>query len=335
MRFSIVVPIYNKEKYLKQCVESLVNQDFDDYEIILVDDGSTDDSANICDKMLKLCNKIKVFHKKNTGLVNTRKFGASKAVGDYIVSVDSDDFVTNDFLTVLNNSIIQSHSDCICFGYVEVNENGEFIKKQYNRTDSGCYEQQKLELLRKNWLYDSQKKYINYGQLIYGVCLKAVKRDCYIKSQNAVPDYIGVGEDTVFTSFLLNRVSSVFIINETPYMYRVFRQSMVRTFDETSFKNLLQVYRCIKENDSFGYNEKQLGVYCLHRFWNISMLCAATTNRYCVFKDIMERNYSLFQYEIEKIHFAKFTSSIKTNVIKHKMWWLLFYYSKIRGVYDP
>ena len=90
---SIIVPVYNVEKYLKKCVDSIVNQTYKNLEIILVDDGATDSSGEICDELEKLDNRIKVYHKENGGLSDARNYGVARATGSYIGFVDSDDYI--------------------------------------------------------------------------------------------------------------------------------------------------------------------------------------------------------------------------------------------------
>lgn len=109
MRFSVIVPVYNVENYLKECVESILDQSYKDYEVILVDDGSTDKSGEICDYYAKLpvTIVIKCIHKKNGGLSDARNTGIANAEGDYLIFVDSDDWIDKDALknlsAVLNN----------------------------------------------------------------------------------------------------------------------------------------------------------------------------------------------------------------------------------------
>ena len=95
---SIIVPIYNVEKYLQECIESLLKQTYKNIEIILVDDGSPDNCPQICDEFLKKDKRIKVFHKVNGGLSDARNYGLERATGNYICFVDSDDFVTEDYI---------------------------------------------------------------------------------------------------------------------------------------------------------------------------------------------------------------------------------------------
>lgn len=108
MFFSIIVPIYNVERYLDKCIISLTEQDINDYEIILINDGSTDNSINICEKWLAKSNNIKIYTKHNSGLSDTRNFGIKKAIGDYIVFVDSDDYIgATCCYTKINEGLLQ------------------------------------------------------------------------------------------------------------------------------------------------------------------------------------------------------------------------------------
>ena len=93
---SIIIPVYNVEKYLERCVKSVINQTYKNLEIILVDDGAKDNSGKMCDELSKLDSRIKVIHKENGGLSDARNFGLKIATGDYIGFVDSDDYIADD-----------------------------------------------------------------------------------------------------------------------------------------------------------------------------------------------------------------------------------------------
>ena len=108
---SIIVPVYNVEKYLKKCVDSIVNQTYKNLEIILVDDGATDNSGKICDELVELDNRIKVYHKKNGGLSDARNYGVERATGDYIGFVDSDDYIDAEMYEKLYEAIKKENVD--------------------------------------------------------------------------------------------------------------------------------------------------------------------------------------------------------------------------------
>ena len=112
MKFSIIIPCYKVEQYLHQCVDSVLAQTFDDYEVILVDDGSPDGSPAICDEYSKKSNKVKVIHKLNGGLSDARNVGLKEASGDYIVFLDSDDWwCDNNALMKTADRLESSHAD--------------------------------------------------------------------------------------------------------------------------------------------------------------------------------------------------------------------------------
>ena len=108
---SVIVPVYNVERYLKRCIESIINQTYKDLEIILVDDGSTDSSGNICDKYKKIDKRINVIHKENGGLSDARNEGLKVVTGTYIAFVDSDDYVDEQFLEKLYLAVKENNSD--------------------------------------------------------------------------------------------------------------------------------------------------------------------------------------------------------------------------------
>lgn len=113
MRFSIIVPVYNVEKYLHECVDSILAQSFSDYEVILVDDGSTDQSSLICDEYSRHYEKIKVIHKSNGGLSEARNYGIVNSVGEYCIFVDSDDWIINDCLSEFDSIIERENPEVI------------------------------------------------------------------------------------------------------------------------------------------------------------------------------------------------------------------------------
>lgn len=117
VKLSIIVPIYNVEKYLDRCVSSILNQTFTDFELILVDDGSPDNCGKMCDEYAKQDSRVKVIHKKNGGLSDARNYGIDIAKADYISFVDSDDYVAVDMYKILYDNLIQNDADVSTCGY--------------------------------------------------------------------------------------------------------------------------------------------------------------------------------------------------------------------------
>ncbi len=126
MRFSIIVPVYNSEKYLNKCFESIINQTNQDFELLIVNDGSPDNSQEIISKYQnKYPSKIKSFIKENGGLSDARNYGVAKAIGEYIVFVDSDDFINTKLLEHLELCIKKGYPDVIGYNFVDMNQNYE------------------------------------------------------------------------------------------------------------------------------------------------------------------------------------------------------------------
>ena len=138
---SIIVPVYNVEKYLERCVESIRGQTYDNLEIILVDDGSPDNCGALCDMFKSQDERIKVIHKKNEGLGLTRNAGLNIATGDYVTFIDSDDWIDADHIMNLLNASVDKEAD-ICFGgCTRVFSNGEKATDKNNYKDfayKGC-----------------------------------------------------------------------------------------------------------------------------------------------------------------------------------------------------
>lgn len=128
---SIVVPVYNVERYLKKCIESLLNQSYKEIEIILVDDGSLDNSSKICDEFSNNDKRVKVIHKENGGLSDARNVGIESARGQYITFVDSDDFVAYDYIEYLYNMLDKYKSDMSICNLARINEN-QLIRNDNN-----------------------------------------------------------------------------------------------------------------------------------------------------------------------------------------------------------
>ena len=143
---SVIVPIYNVEKYLNRCVDSIINQTYKNLEIILVDDGSPDNCGKICDEYAKKDKRIKVIHKKNGGLSDARNAGIDLAKGKYIGFVDSDDYIEKDMYSYLYNLVLENNAQISICNWYEVNEN-ERIDKNIKFNDFTIGKDRAIEML--------------------------------------------------------------------------------------------------------------------------------------------------------------------------------------------
>lgn len=129
MFFSIIVPVYNVEEYLKQCLDTILNQTFKDFEVILINDGSTDNSGKICDKYKELDARIKVIHKKNGGQSEARNVGLKESKGKYIIFIDSDDYIKTDKFLEKIHKECESNVDIVLYKYQKYYEDTNRMEK--------------------------------------------------------------------------------------------------------------------------------------------------------------------------------------------------------------
>ena len=163
IRFSIHIPVYNVEKYLNECVESVLKQSFGNFEIILTDDGSTDDSGKICDSFQD--SRIRVFHNENRGLLMTRSFSIEKARGEYSLFLDSDDFFSDEFLEQLNALIEEEQCDMVVYSYRRV------YSDRIVNADSPWHEKMVFDGENTN---DFRKEFL-FNNVFNPVCTKAIR----------------------------------------------------------------------------------------------------------------------------------------------------------------
>ena len=149
---SVIIPVYNIEKLLSKCIESVISQTYSNIEIILIDDGSTDSSGNICDEYLSKDSRIKVFHKKNGVLSSARNYGIKESTGNYLFFLDSDDFVDSNIIKKLYKNLIDTNSNISISNRINYYDNGKKYVRFYNGNDVKIFN--KMESLEEMNLYN-------------------------------------------------------------------------------------------------------------------------------------------------------------------------------------
>lgn len=213
---SIVVPIYNIEDYVRRCLNSIIGQTYVNIEIILVDDGSTDNSSSICDEFAKKDSRVKVLHKENGGLVSARKAGVNIATGEYILNIDGDDWVEENWVEELEKQICQFPADMIFMsGYIKDIEGESRFINSLPEAKTYFGEEIRNEIFP---LLQSTDKC--FEQCIKGsLCMWGIKRELLKEKQNLVDDRISMGEDQVCVWFCLLAANSVSLIYNCGYHY--------------------------------------------------------------------------------------------------------------------
>ena len=263
---SVIIPVYNVEKYLKQCVDSVLAQTYQNIEIILVDDGSTDSSGHICDEYLNVDGRIKVIHKKNAGLSEARNHGLDLATGDYVYFLDSDDWIQGETLETLIQMAHESNADIVFFDSqsFEDSEKGYQIPQRYIRkhdysTDKGLTVFEQVQ---------ANKEFHSAVPLLF------IRRSFLDKSKiRFYPEILY--EDMLFTFEALTKAEKVAQCKEAFYQRRY--RSCSITQSKVKEKNYLSASTVYSELVAFSQREgilanrsvQQYIARCTYRFIDI------------------------------------------------------------------
>lgn len=264
---SIIIPVYNNKKYLSACLGSILEQEFGDYEIILIDDGSTDGSGEVCDTYIEN-NKVKVLHTENRGVANARNLGIQESQGEYVWFVDSDDKISSKSLRILEQAISEHNPDFISFGMVEYYLQDEKVLKKTVKTP------------RNHFFKDTQEafSYLQQHELLDLVADKVCRRSIIVEnniffSQKYVPT-----EDHVFWLMVYPKLKNIQVLNCNLYYYYLrndnssTRQLRYYKFQAyaVALKKMIQLaelYEVFNEMQDYLYK-----IYCYYLLWEFEVL---------------------------------------------------------------
>lgn len=239
VKISIVIPVYNTEKYLKECVDSVRNQTYKNLQIILVDDGAKDSSPEICDKYAAKDSRIKVCHKENGGLSDARNKGIELSEGEYILFLDSDDYWDDiQLVQKLVGTIENQPVDVLNFRYKKYLEDEKVFISCLNSTG-------KIEGAHKE---DVLEKMLDYGLYISSACNKMIKLSFLKENQLYFKRGI-TSEDIDWCARILIRCNTIGYCNEEAYVYRQREHSISHSL---TYKNILDLSNNVKECVSLG-----------------------------------------------------------------------------------
>lgn len=203
-KISVIVPVYNVEKYLNRCVDSILNQTFEDFELILVDDGSSDNCGNICDEYAQKDNRVKVIHKKNGGVSSARNAGIDTAQGEYIMFVDSDDWINENMLNDMYN-MPDSDMKVSSIRMIGKDNSTEYI------IDTKMYTQEDLLI----GFFSEAFPII----CLCGPWCKLYKKDIIFNNAIRFNEYMSLGEDTYFNLNYIKHCKSIYTSEQIYYYY--------------------------------------------------------------------------------------------------------------------
>lgn len=270
MKVSVIVAAYNIEDYIERCILSIMNQTLKDIEIIVVNDGSTDKTLSILKKLENKDNRIKIIDKNNEGVLEARKTGLNKSIGEYILFVDGDDWLEDNALEKLYNTAKTQNKDIVIYNAFWIYNDKKEQKYTFNKDIN-------IDIIKNLFLND----------IMPGIVFKFIKREYIVKNNIKFPNNISFAEDLVMSTQLFICKPNVTAINDSLYNYYQREGSISRTYDNKvleidkaisfikqkliehkmydvyrlEFENLvfthLFFYRIIK-NDNLKYNQKQV-----------------------------------------------------------------------------
>lgn len=242
---SVIVPVYNVKKYLQQCVESIIVQSYKQLEILLVDDGSSDGSSELCDRLKSIDKRIQVYHKGNGGLSDARNFGIEHSSGDYLAFIDSDDALHKDFFFVLMEAQEKYNADIVGCGmtlYHDLAELPELFKINHKYTERVFTSEDAL----KEYFSPSGDRIIHHG-----LCMKIYKRELFSQIRF---DIGKLHEDLYITYRLLDSAKAVVYVDSPYYFY--FQNNSDSICKNYGIKNFLdeaeaynRIYKYFEEQD--------------------------------------------------------------------------------------
>lgn len=242
---SVIVPIYNIQEYVGQCIESICGQSCKNLEIILVDDGSVDESSDICNRYAEKDSRIKVLHKQNEGLVRARKDGLSAATGKYIAYVDGDDWIEPDMMQSLYTILTEQNVDIVMCGWYE--DTGNIQKEAFHGIQEGWYGRKELkEKVFPHMIANGA--FFEWG-IFPGMWGKLYRRKALEEFQKEVDDRVVMGEDAACTYPCILNAGSIYMWHKCLYHYRQTTSSMIKqTGDKMSERQRFRIlYKSVKE----------------------------------------------------------------------------------------
>ncbi len=270
-KFTVNIPVYNAEKYLHECIDSVLNQTYANFELILVDDGSKDASGSICDQYAAKDSRVKVFHNENQGSFAARVFSVSHAAGEFCVFCDSDDYYDLGYLERVNEILNEEKCDIVLFNQRGI-ENGVALPVK------GCWEEKKI------FFEDSKKELypaIMSTTFFNNLNVKVIKTELLQNDPLDVDKYSFVknGDDFLQSLYPIFNAKKVVFLPECYYNYRVNPESLTHKIDPNIYNSIFAVrsvvWSYLKDTDILGENPKAVfATRCLRAAMNIVKLVA-------------------------------------------------------------
>ena len=324
--FSVLIPVYKIEKYIEECVLSITNQSCSDFEIILIDDGSPDSCPEICERLRKIDNRIKVLHKKNEGVAKARRDGAEIAEGEYIICIDGDDWLKKDCLKKISEIIKKTNVDILCFGLLA--DNGKRIMPLGVNYREGYYS--KEGIVKEIFPSLIQKNDASY--FIPSLCGKVIRKQLFWDNILA-NENVAIGEDGACVIPCVFYAKSMYISHECYYFYRYNNESATKgkkVFD-WEWPKLVAFHIEEKIDIRCGDLKEQLYRKIAHDLFTVVVSQFNRKDKYNIITKDINRHLEENIYR-EAIRKCKFKGSLKAEimeiVLKKRIFFPIYVYSK-------
>ena len=235
---SIIVPIYNTEKYLRQCLDSILNQTYTNFEVLLVNDGSTDSSGMICQEYVENDSRFRYFEKENGGVSSARNLGLERSGGAYITFIDSDDWVEPNYLDVLYTALKENDTDVAISTYKRFAQDGVFYLRSYSREDD---EFLNIGTRSRDSFLEILPRLGELDHSFYSISSKLIKRE--IIGNLLFDEQVSYAEDLNFFFYLYLGVESVVYVRDYTYVYRTHDASTSQNVNELQALQELEIYK--------------------------------------------------------------------------------------------
>lgn len=324
--FSVLIPVFKIEKYIEECVLSITNQSFSNFEIILIDDGSPDSCPKICERLRKNDSRIKVLHKKNEGVAKARRDGAEIAVGEYIICIDGDDWLKKDCLTKVSEVVQKKNIDIFCFGMMA--DNGKQTTPLGINYREGFYSKQAIE--KEIFPLLIQKSDASY--FIPSLCGKVIRRQLFLDNVLA-NENVTIGEDGACVIPCVFHANSMYISKECFYFYRYNSESATKGKKVFNWDWPKLVANHIENRIDINYGDMQRQLYrkMTHDIFSVVVSQFNRKEKYSfIVKDINKHlDDKVYKEAIQK---CEFEGSIKARimmiVLKKRIFFPIYMYSK-------
>lgn len=327
--FSVIVPVYNIEKYIDKCITSIMNQTFTNLEIILVDDGSSDKCPYICDEYEKKDPRIKVIHKENGGPCKGRQAGVKIATGEYIACVDGDDWIAPDYFEKFAAIIQQWNPDIVCSGAVWVYENKSVnvpIDAEY-----GFYDRKQIE--NKIFPILIENKFGTYFSP--SLWAKVFKRNLFLSNQLAVDGSVKIGEDGACAKPCIYDSKSMFIMKDCNYYYRQNPYSITKSrkaFEWDAPEAIAKHFESQIPMNQFDFQE-QVYRNLVHNLFNVAVSQFNRLEKYSTIKNniLIHLNNDYYQNAVQKCKYDKkaWKGRAALHAVKYKKIFIMYIYNRL------